>query len=322
MKGFDPRWRDLPDYILGITYEIWEERRVETLNGYYSADIPVRSPDGVIFGAKEVIAATYATLDEFPDRRMLGEDVIWSGTPEAGMLSSHRIFNIATHRGGGVYGEATGRQVTYRAIADCHAVNNQINDEWLVRDQGAIVRQLGMEPQVFARERIEAEGGPDVCSRPFTPRSDVDGPYAGRGDDNAWGARYADVIDRFMSGDATGAVAAYDRACALHHPGGADARGPEAARAFWGGLRAAFPSADFAIRHQIGREDQGMPPRAALRWSLTGKHDGDGPFGPATGADVHVMGMAHAEFGLWGLRREYALFDETAIWKQIILHTG
>ena len=33
-----------------------------------------------------------ATLAEFPDRMLLGEDVIWSGTPEEGMLSSHRIF--------------------------------------------------------------------------------------------------------------------------------------------------------------------------------------------------------------------------------------
>jgi hypothetical protein len=34
------------------------------------------------------------------------------------------------------------------------------------------------------------------------------------------------------------------------------------------------------------------------------------------------MGVSHAEFGPWGLRREYTLFDETAIWKQIIIKTG
>ncbi|HSF63943.1 MAG TPA: nuclear transport factor 2 family protein, partial [Paracoccaceae bacterium] len=41
-----------------------------------------------------------------------------------------------------------------------------------------------------------------------------------------------------------------------------------------------------------------------------------------TGARVHIMGMAHAEYGPWGLRRECALWDEIAIWKQILLHTG
>jgi hypothetical protein len=32
-----------------------------------------------------------------------------------------------------------------------------------------------------------------------------------------------------------------------------------------------------------------------------------------------VLGITHAEFGPWGLRREYTLYDETAIWKQILL---
>jgi hypothetical protein len=65
-----------------------------------------------------------------------------------------------------------------------------------------------------------------------------------------------------------------------------------------------------------------MAPRVAIRWSLTGKHDGRGPFGPPSEADVHVMGISHAEFGPWGLRREWTLYDEIAIWKQIILKTG
>ena len=88
------------------------------------------------------------------------------------------------------------------------------------------------------------------------------------------------------------------------------------------GLRASFPNATLTIEHQIGRDDPLMPPRAALRWSLNGKHDGWGAFGAPTGTDVHIMGVAHAEFGPWGLRREYVLFDEIAIWKQIILKTG
>jgi len=34
------------------------------------------------------------------------------------------------------------------------------------------------------------------------------------------------------------------------------------------------------------------------------------------------MGISHAEFGPGGLRREYTLFDEIAIWKQIVFKTG
>ena len=51
------------------------------------------------------------------------------------MLSSHRILSTATHAGDGVYGKATGTKLRYRIIADCHARNNRIDDEWLIRDQ-------------------------------------------------------------------------------------------------------------------------------------------------------------------------------------------
>jgi hypothetical protein len=88
------------------------------------------------------------------------------------------------------------------------------------------------------------------------------------------------------------------------------------------GLRAAFPSAEFKLHHVVGREDSAMPPRAAVRWSLYGKHEGWGAFGAPTQALVYILGISHAEFGPWGLRREYVLLDETAIWKQLILHTG
>ena len=177
MKGFSDRFTDFPDYILGITQEIWENRGLSTLHQYYSDDIPVRSPGSIVIGNKNVIAATMATLAEFPDRRLLGEDVIWSGTPEHGMLSSHRILSTATHLGDGVYGKASGTKLKYRVIADCHAINNQINDEWLVRDQGAVVRQMGWDAKQYAIDLIENEGGPDKCVRPFHPSIDKAGPY-------------------------------------------------------------------------------------------------------------------------------------------------
>jgi hypothetical protein len=34
------------------------------------------------------------------------------------------------------------------------------------------------------------------------------------------------------------------------------------------------------------------------------------------------MGASHVEFGPHGVRREYVLFDETSIWKQILMKTG
>ena len=100
-----------------MTHEIRKERGVASLHRYYAPDVPVRSPASVVVGNRGVIAATLATLTEFPDRLLLGEDVIRSGDEEAGFLSSRRILSTATHSGDGVYGRATGKRLRYRAIA-------------------------------------------------------------------------------------------------------------------------------------------------------------------------------------------------------------
>ncbi len=323
-------WQDFPDYITDITRRIWEGRQIESLNRLYAPSIPVRTPMGVSRGNQGVIASTMATLAEFPDRALLAEDVIWSEA-EGHYLSSHRILSTGTHLADGAFGAATGRRFAIRAIADCAARAGVIDDEWLLRDNGGLIRQLGGDPRSFARALIAREGGPEACTRPFTPEIDIAGPYAGRGNDNDWGARLADILTRIMAGDLAVIAQSYDRAANLFYPGAVEAFSHDGAERFWMGLRAAFPSARFAIHHVIGRADKVMPPRAALRWSLDGTHDGWGSFGPPTGARVHVMGATHGEFGPWGgvdgrhgwgLRREYTLFDETAIWKQIALHTG
>ncbi len=327
MKGFDPKFRDFPDYIIGITHEIWEGRGFATLHDYYAPEVVVRMPGSVSTGNAGVIAATMATLSEFPDRTLLGEDVIWSGTPETGMLSSHRILSTATHLGDGAFGKATGSKLVYRILADCHAKDNAIDDEWLIRDNGAVVRQMGWDPRDFARDLINREGGPEICQKPLTPSNDLVGPYQGRGNDNEWGQRHADLITRIMNADMTVIKSEYDRAVVTEYPGGSQGHSWDPVERFWMGLRASFPSAKFTIHHQIGREDRNMPPRSSVRWSLHGKHDGWGSFGAPTGAEVYVLGISQAEWGeLIGgeikLRREYTLFDETAIWKQILLATG
>ena len=323
MKGFDSKFTDFPAYIIDITKEIWEDRGVGArMKDYYHPDVVVRTPSGIAFGEPGMTAATMATINEFPDRQLLGEDVIWSGDPENGMLSSHRIFSTATHAGSGLFGAATGARLGTRAIADCYAKDNMISDEWLIRDNGAVVRQIGQNPRDWARDLIEREGGAGKATMPFTPAVDRDGPYLGRGNDNEWGAKLADILTRMMAAEFSVIPAAYDRACHLEYAGGVTAHGWDAADAFWLPIRSAFPSAAFEVHHVIGREDPMMPPRAAVRWSLTGTHDGWGGFGAPSGAKVHIMGATHAEFGPWGLRREYTLYDETAVWKQILLHQG
>lgn len=319
MKSYANKWTDFPDYIIGITNEIWESRGIETLNRYYASDIPVRSPMGIQIGNEAVKASTMATINEFPDRQLFADDVIWSDDAEHGHLSSHRLITQATHARDGQFGPATYKKWCVRVIADCAAKGETIYDEWLVRDYGGIVRQMGLDPATFAAQLIENEGGPDKATAVFLPENDVDGGYHGRGNDNPWGQKYADILQRIMDQDFNHIFEAYDRAIAGEYAGGQTTLGRDDSVAFWLGLRSSFPNAKFKIHHQIGMDADMLSPRAAIRWSLDGTHDGWGSFGAPTGKRVHVFGMCHAEFGPWGLRRECALYDEIAIWKQILM---
>jgi hypothetical protein len=320
VRDFDQRFDDPPGYILGITKEIWEDRSVERLREYYTDDIPVRSPDGYVIGNEAVIKATHATLVEFPNRQLLGEDVIWSDDGDRGFLSSHRIFSTATHLGDGAFGSATGRELRYRVIADCAARANQIYDEWLVRDGGAIVRQLGFTPEEFAGRQIEEQRGADQAVLPLMSQSEPPEVYVGKGNDHPAGQRYAQGLEQLITADDVDVTTIYDRAANLELPGGYTGHGWADAARFWDGIRSSLPAAEFHVYHVIGRHDEGLGVRAAVRWSITGTHSGPGRFGEPSGATVHVMGISHAEYGPGGLRREFVLFDEVAVWNQILLH--
>jgi hypothetical protein len=316
MQGFDACFNDLPDYILKCTAQIWEGRDIAALHWHYGDDLRVRTPAGISRGNAAGIANTMATLCEFPDRELLGEDVIWTGNASDGFLSSHRILSNATHRGGW-FGDATAKRVTFRTIADtfCHA--NRVWDEWLIRDNAAIVCQIGGSPKQAAQAQIDRGD----LSMPLTPETDEVGPYTGSGNTDPWGSRHADGLRAIMSADFGTIPKIYDRACHISAPEGQESHGWAALDAFWLGLRSAFPDAVFRIDHQIGRMDPMLPPRSAVRWSLTGHHSGFGRYGAPSGASVHVMGVSHVEFGPRGIRRDVTLFDDIAIWKQILLHT-
>ena len=47
-------YNSFPDYILGITYEIWEGRGINKIRNYYHKDTIVRSADGVVKGNENV----------------------------------------------------------------------------------------------------------------------------------------------------------------------------------------------------------------------------------------------------------------------------
>ena len=316
VPGFDAEFTSLDDYIRVITARIWEGRQVDNIHRYYSADCAVITPGGTSQGVDAVVRGTLETLQQFPDRRLLCEDIVTAGSERTGWLSSHRIASTMTHRGDGVFGTATGLPVQVRTVADCVCIGNRIVHEWLVRDQGAIALQLGSTPQALARQWLAIKGAPNLpLWQPAAPAHWHDPMH-----DSAGAQLLARTYRGWWTGDLTVLQQHADEAIALQLPNGQAGFGVEAAEAFWLGYAAAFNGATLHIDSLAERIEPGRTPRVAMRWRLTGRHTGGGRFGAASGQPVEILGITHAEVdhARGRILREWVLVDEVALWMQIL----
>lgn len=308
----------------------WAAGDLGALEAGIGEDAVLRQPGHVGTGPGSAMAEALADLAVFPGAEILAEDAILTATPEgasdagAGHHVAARATLLASHHGPGRWGPGTGRQVQARSMGEFWIdAAGRVQDAWVIRDTAAILAQTGgPTPRDWARAQIAAAARTDRLAPPLTPETDVEGPYGARGSADPAAAGLADLLRRVMGGEIAAIAVDYDPACELGRPAGETAMGHRAATAFWAGLRSALPSAAFRIEHRAAATDPGWPPRAALRWSLYGRHDGHGRWGPPTGAYVHVLGLTQAEIGPRGLRREWTLIDDTAVWTQILLATG
>lgn len=317
------QYATVPDFIYGITREIWEDRGIGgKLERYYAPDVLVRAATGLTADNAGVTAQTLQTLHQFPDRQLVGEDVIWSDGGDGSFLSSHRLSSVMHHQGDGSYGTATGRRVTSRIIADCWVVDTVVTEEWLVRDQAAFARCLGMEPRQLARQMVDDDirrGGPVGF---FLPEHDRPGRYRPIVQQAPEIELYAEGYRRLWHRKETAAVRdLYFHGANLFAPGGETFRGHVDIDRFYLGYLASFPDAELSIASAIVNRDPGQPTRVALRWSLRGTHSGFGHFGPPSGAPTYVMGLSHAHIVNERITLEWMVVDEVSIWKQIIAYT-
>ncbi len=322
MKGFDAEFRDLDHYIRAITERIWEGRRLDDIQRYYSPDCAVETPSGVSVGVMPVIEGTRATLVAFPDRRLLAEDVIESGNHETGFLSSHRILSPMTHAGPGAFGAPSFKPVFARTIADCVCINNRIVHEWLVRDQAAIARQIGLHESELAQRWLNERG---AFTKPAMPAAPA--PYASHIDRSALAQAYAQTYEQLWCGPGSRDAEAVlltthmsDVIAAL--PGGQTSGGVRALAAYWQDMRQAFPTGRFTLEHlavnqrPLGEHDSKTV--VAMRWRLQAQHLGGTRYGSATGRDVEVLGISHAELEQGRVAREWLLIDDVALWMQVL----
>lgn len=337
LQGFDEDYTDIVDYIVRCTHKIWEEGGMGLIYTHYQHNCLVHTPYGSSTGREDVLSGSIAVLSALPDRKLFADDVIWTRATATedgcldGFHTSHRISNVARNTGHGPYGPPTGRKVTYRAMANCYVKENRIAEEWLVRDEGALVRQLGLDPFEVARRLAERDS------------SQVAEPF-GQGDTRRLTGQLTPAVMPPRKAEATVAEYPFDVEDfvrrSLHEiwnwrlfnriherfapnyqcytAGNRTIYGLGDYQAYVMALIAMFPDAFWQIDHLywLGADEDGY--RVACRWTLLGTHNGPGVYGPPSGRRASIMGISH--FWIQGglFVREWTVFDEVALLKQLV----
>lgn len=325
MAGYDSKYNDFIDYILKITHDIWEERGVGVIYDTYATNCIVHTPAGTNYGVYSVISGTLQNLHAFPDRKVLGQNVIWSEDREGSLISSHRIQSLATNYGDSSFGKATGKRMACSTIADCLATNNKIYEEWLVRDNLWIVKQLGFDPhevaKKFARatkdkqpalqtkfgigESNEGQFSPDL----YTAKDSSVGEMVLEMISHIWNYKLINEVKRYY----------YDNAV-THFVCGMELNGYSDIQGMFISLFGSVPNAAIEVeRVTCNKAGERNTWDVAVRWRINGIHEGYGYFGDPSGKRIEVMGINHYHIIDNKVKEEWMIFDGLEVLRQIYL---
>ena len=317
---------DIADHTVRCAHKIWDDKGIGLIYRHYRHNAIIHTADGLIYGRDELIADAIQTLAAFPDLRLYGDEVIWSGDAQAGFHTSHRRTWIGHNTGHSIYGPPTGRQVVGQVIAHCFVRENRVVEEWIVRDELALIRQLGFDEIALAQKlaarnattggassqptgygAIARVAGQTTPPLPPPPASGFDiADFVQRSMHEIWNWRLLNKIDEYY-------VPNYICRTATNR----ELWGLGDLKAFILGLLAAFPDAQLSVDHVcwLGDEQDGY--RAALRWTLQGTHEGPGLYGKPTRKRIRLPGITHQQVKAGRFVQEWTVFDEFALLKQL-----
>ena len=314
----------LVDYILGITFEIWEQRGIELINQYYAEDTVVYGLDGITRGAAQMVDGTRAMLEAYPDRLLLADDVIWAGSREDGYYSSHRIVSPMTNEGPTLFGPATGRQVKILTIADCVVEEGVITLEWLLRDNHALVTQLGFDPvdcaRIIANGRNEESNAWIEAEITRLTDNGIPDSASGLADPATSAAAFAlqVVANNWSLGDDALMAEAYSEYAVAHRSPIELYSGRDAIGDHYRDLRAAIAVTGVSVDHVCVQPADSEGLSVAVRWTAAGTHVGDYLGHAATGRPVFVLGSTHWRIENDKVAAEWTVFDGLGVLSQLV----
>ncbi len=324
LRGFQDDYVDIVHYIVKCTHDIWEGGDVGLIYTHYTHNARVHTSDTMLYGRDQMVENTLQRQAGFPNARAYADDVIWSGDETTGFHSSHRVLNIARNTGYSIYGPPTGRWVRRYGVAHCLVLENKIVEEWLVQDNLAVVRGLGLDPHTYAKRSAQADY--DAGFIPSVTFGDVDHHRGqeppplepserGESDPESlmrrsihdiWNRRLLGHIDHYYAPN----VVCYTTGNRVLY-GRGDYRYNVLA------LLAALPDALVQVDHICSLPNGEGGYRVATRWTLLGTHTGPGWYGPPSGKRVRLLGVMHSEIENDRIVREWLLYDEIALLKQV-----
>ncbi len=324
-------YRDPRDYILSWTDAIWIERGLGRLKEHYAKDVRVHTAYGETYDWDHVVENSLQKFAAFPNGGGGGaEDVIWESRGRNGFISSHRVLKTGTHTGFWTYGPPTGRHWVSRTVAHCLVTDNKISEEWLVRDEWAVLERLGLDPHAIAAKLAEsspvlgrtvaAEGAASAFAGVIADagRAGVSGrrPDRFRRETELVRGIFEEMLNERMF---SLMPRFFDQKTVCNTTRMRRIQGIEACRIEMIDFLASFPDYRIEVRDIAVLEGPEMGLRVAVIWLLRGTYGGVPTYGPITRTPVHVLGASHFELTEDGrVLREFRVVDELAILTQIV----
>ncbi|QYK42680.1 MAG: ester cyclase [Paracoccaceae bacterium] len=329
MKGFDEIYTDIVDYIVRCTHRIWDERDVGLIYTHYTHNCVLYSATGTIYNREDVVRDTIQRLVSLPERRGMATHVIWTGDDQQGFYTSHLVTGSGRHTQNGHYGPPTGRTFTSRTVADCMVYENMIYREWLVSDQLAILRQLGLDTQAYARKLAQTYFDKGLLAidigenrrliGQYPPESQADLSIAKTDLERETLKWLHEVFNKRMFGRIKDV---YAPTVQYHGPLMTELYGVAAVMHQTLGLVGSLPDCSFVPQHICSTPCEEGGTKVAVRWIMEGHHLGYGllqELGDPTGKRLQVMGMTHFHYKNGKIVDEWRVYDELSLSMQVKL---
>lgn len=329
LEGFDDIYTDIVDYIVRCTHKIWDERDIGLIYTHYTHNCVLYGTTGTIYNREDVVRDTIQRLVSFPERRGMATQVIWNGNDKEGFYTSHLVTGSGRHTQFGHFGAPTGRPFVSRTIADCMVLRNKIYREWVVADNMAIVKQLGLDPHGFAQRTARSKFDAGLLSLDIgenrrmlgqnPPDWDADVSIANTELEAEVLRWLHEIFNKRMFGKIKDV---YAPTVQYHGPLMKELYGVAAVTHQHLGLVGSIPDAGYFVQHVCSTASEEGGTKVAVRWIIEGHHLGYGileSLGEPTGKRLQVMGMTHFHIKDGQIVDEWNVYDELSLLTQLKL---